>query len=387
MDPAIEEIRNSLVRCATMSSMSTRVTSSPAPSSPQEVKPQATPEPELPGPAAPESPPTPQGDGIDPVAAPTSSNAPAYRVAIQKYMTNEQQIIASQGFTQKPTNRSFALFHNGPPSKGLAVMLHGFSAGTVQWNPIAEELYAQGYDVFVPALPGHGLVDKDGNDDTSRVPTAATWKRWDEFEDAMFELTRSSGKLSVVGISCGGMLALKMAERHGKERGPDGKPILRNVVAASPFLKLIGNYATVGPVDIKNSTASAALRKVEHAVGKPADWFLQTQQVDMDKDGPRPIPYGFRYSNQDEILGMDNAAKETRKNAKHVQGVPTQIIATAADDQADPAAMQQFARESGAAFFEFPADEHVPHAMVNPLENPNPQAWDKVRDIILSRLQ
>jgi alpha-beta hydrolase superfamily lysophospholipase len=366
-----------------MSSMSTRI---PSGSGSPPVQPPA------PKPAA-KSPLPPAGEGqsegrrLDGVDAPIVAAPPTgplrYRAAIQEYMTNEQQVIASQGFTQKPGNRSFALFHNGAP-KGLVVMLHGFSAGTEQWSPIAQDLYAQGYDVFVPSLPGHGYVDKDGKDDTSRVPTAKTWKRWDAFEDGIYDLVKSSGHVSAVGLSCGGMLALKMAERHGKDRGPDGQPVIRSVVAASPFLKLTGDYTKVGPIDIKNATVASTLRKVEMGAGEPVDKLLQTQQVDMGAD---PIPYGFRYTNQDEILGMDDAAVETRKNAKRVGGIPTQIIATAADALADPAAMQEFATHSGARFFEFPASDNVPHAMVNPLENPDPKSYEKVRELILSNVK
>ena len=39
------------------------------------------------------------------------------------------------------------------------------------------------------------------------------------------------------------------------------------------------------------------------------------------------------------------------------------------------------------AFFEFPAGDHVPHAMVNPLENPDPKAYQKVRELILANVK
>src|SRR5436853_557798 len=89
----------------------------------------------------------------------------AYRSDMQAYIDAEQAQIKAWGLTQKAGNQSFVRFHQGPAPKGVIVLLHGFSAGTAQWHAYVDELFNRGYDVFVPALPGHGLVNKAGEDD------------------------------------------------------------------------------------------------------------------------------------------------------------------------------------------------------------------------------
>jgi pimeloyl-ACP methyl ester carboxylesterase len=81
------------------------------------------------------------------------------------------------------------------------------------------------------------LVDQHRRESTRRVPKASQSRRYDAFADQVFETARAYDKVHVVGLSGGGMVALRMAERHGQERGNDGQPILQNVVAVSPYLR------------------------------------------------------------------------------------------------------------------------------------------------------
>jgi esterase/lipase len=60
-------------------------------------------------------------------------------------------------------NKSVFLKHNEIKGlKGLIIALHGFSAGTWQFEHIAPQLAEIGYDVYVPRLPGHGFKNNKG---------------------------------------------------------------------------------------------------------------------------------------------------------------------------------------------------------------------------------
>jgi len=337
----------------------------------------------------------------------TPPSAPGYRAAIVNYMAQEDRAIkadfpGARPLRRKPLNRSFALFHEGTTPRPVVVMLHGFSAGTEQWAPIAYELFAKGYDVFVPCLPGHGLLNLDGSEFTGAVPTGATWKWWDDFAERIYGLVKSAPNVSMVGLSFGGNLSLKAAERHRAELAADGQPILRNVVAVSPFLAFTGTYDPQSALDkqkgkkptavdsfvearkIPNERVATALEWAEGVAPERVHAYLQSLQVDMRSVSNPPLDYGFKFASQDAVLGMFKAAEETRANAAQLDGLKLQIIASQAGATADPSAMLKFGEDSGAEIYEFAKADGVPHAMVHPLENPTP-SWNKVRDLILSR--
>ena len=88
-------------------------------------------------------------------------------------------------------------------------MYHGFTSCAQQFEDIGRRVAAEGYDVLIPRLPGHGLVPIDGlegrTDDLSRLPTSA--EDYDGFVremDAISALSR--GERIVVGLSMGGAL-------------------------------------------------------------------------------------------------------------------------------------------------------------------------------------
>jgi pimeloyl-ACP methyl ester carboxylesterase len=324
--------------------------------------------------------------------APASFQASDYRGSVQKYIADEQAQIAKSGHTQKAANQSFAMFHQGPAEKGVALLLHGFNAGTEQWRPLAQEIFDKGYDVFVPSFPGHGLLAADGSEDSSMIPTLADHQAWSRFEDKVVDAVRGSGDLTVVGISVGGMLSLHLSERHADDPGAAG-PLIQKVVSIAPYDELAGNYKlgstelAFGPLKVRNQRVAEVLDVAELAIGAPVDRFLANQKV--DRQGPHPeIYYGSRYVSFDNVLSLEATANETEAGAARLSHVPggVHVLVTEADNLVDPSAAIGLAKSIGAELHVFPKADGVPHAMIHPLENKNPAAFNEARTEILSRL-
>lgn len=92
------------------------------------------------------------------------------------------------------------------------LLFHGFTATTVEVQPIAKFLHDFGYTVSAPLLPGHGHTPEELN----RV----TWKDWGNCaEEAYKQLNENCEKLFVLGESMGGLLALSLSISHPEISG------------------------------------------------------------------------------------------------------------------------------------------------------------------------
>jgi carboxylesterase len=95
------------------------------------------------------------------------------------------------------------------PRVGVLVC-HGFTGSPQSMRPWAEHLAAAGYGVRLPRLPGHGTSWRDMQ--------MTTWDDWyAEVDRAFNELKAAYDQVFVVGLSMGGTLALRVAQRHGAE--------------------------------------------------------------------------------------------------------------------------------------------------------------------------
>lgn len=87
------------------------------------------------------------------------------------------------------------------------LFLHGFTGSPAALRPLAEEAAARGYRVRLPRLPGHG---------TRWQELAVTaWQDWYDVAEREFGALREHcRRVFVVGLSMGGALALRLAQRH-----------------------------------------------------------------------------------------------------------------------------------------------------------------------------
>lgn len=100
--------------------------------------------------------------------------------------------------------------------RGALLLIHGFTACAQQNDVIAPLLAAQGYHVFVPRVPGHGLparrTDEGWQDNLSQMIEVGEVQRYRAFAHSLAELLQSeSGIKGVVGVSLGATLALSVA--------------------------------------------------------------------------------------------------------------------------------------------------------------------------------
>jgi carboxylesterase len=103
------------------------------------------------------------------------------------------------------------------------ILLHGFTATTVEVKPLAEYLNHQGgFQVFAPLLPGHGTNPADLNN--------VTWKDWrNEIITVYQEASQNFKNVYVGGESMGGVLACLLASEF-KE--------IKKLVLFSPAIKV-----------------------------------------------------------------------------------------------------------------------------------------------------
>ena len=243
-------------------------------------------------------------------------------------------------------------------AKGTIVMYHGFTAGTWQFELLARKVYAAGFNVYVPRLPGHGFHDANGREDPRQLLTARNWRDYETFADSTFEdVTGLGAPISVIGLSVGGAVALRAAELHDD--------IVR-VVAYAPFMQAHG-AAKLGLsfehlLDVLTfGVAGNTLSLVPGGWGKAVE--LQTAS------GERP---GHAIFNLGTIYAATLLGREILANASHLKA-PVQFFTTAIDHAADETTIRELYKRIGGparqGWYQYPASEKVPHPMIHPYED------------------
>ncbi|HWR42509.1 alpha/beta hydrolase [Sporomusa sp.] len=102
--------------------------------------------------------------------------------------------------------------------KGV-LLVHGFTGAPSEMRLAGEYLNNLGYTVFAPRLPGHGTTPEE------MAKTA--WPHWyDSVEDGYHLLAGICTSVAAVGLSMGGLLALKLASEY---------PLRRLAVISAPI--------------------------------------------------------------------------------------------------------------------------------------------------------
>ncbi len=91
------------------------------------------------------------------------------------------------------------------------LLLHGFTGGPFEVEPLAEYLRSLGYECRVPTLPGH---DQELHE-LGRV----SWRDWlDAAAGEAYEMSRRYTTMDVIGFSMGGLLSAYVANRFPVRR-------------------------------------------------------------------------------------------------------------------------------------------------------------------------
>ena len=99
-------------------------------------------------------------------------------------------------------------FYEGRPDKrhfGL-LLIHGFTGSTVEMKPMGRYFHQQGYSVCGPLLKGHGTTPEDMNE--------TNWVDWLASAKEGYQRLKEAGceHIGVIGLSMGGLLALKIGQ-------------------------------------------------------------------------------------------------------------------------------------------------------------------------------
>lgn len=124
---------------------------------------------------------------------------------------------------QNPESDGGSFLWTGNPGQTTAViLLHGFTATTVEVRPMAKYLNEQGYTVAGPLLPGHGVSPEELN--------TVRYQDWiGAAENTYFELRQSYEHIFVIGESMGGLCTLWLAAEH---------PDISGVMVFAPALNI-----------------------------------------------------------------------------------------------------------------------------------------------------
>lgn len=98
-------------------------------------------------------------------------------------------------------------FEGGPIG---VLLIHGFTGTPQSLRPWGAHLAEAGYSVSCPRLPGHGTAIAEMN--------ATRWPDWYGAAQRSFDELRSrTSEVFVAGLSMGGTLAIRLAEKHGDQ--------------------------------------------------------------------------------------------------------------------------------------------------------------------------
>jgi len=181
-------------------------------------------------------------------------------------------------------------------------------------------------------------IETDGDPDFDRYYISSHWRYLTEAQTRLAELDALPGPIYTVGLSVGGAVALGLAASRPER--------IRRVVAYAPLLRIFGQdrrrYVNLaGPLDISESGWDPNLR------------FPVGCLTAADRFGSC------------EVMG--------KTSVRSLQAIPTFMVLTENEDAADIETTQQFfeklgGQRQGHRLFFYPAEDLVPHPMVDPTE-------------------
>jgi carboxylesterase len=184
------------------------------------------------------------------------------------------------------------------------LLCHGFTGSPQSMRPWAEHLAAAGFGVRLPRLPGHGTTWRDMQ--------VTTWDDWyAEVDRAFQELRAGYDRVFVMGLSMGGTLTLRLAERHGAQVDgivlvnasvkPD-KPVIKLV----PVLKhLVPSVPGIGNAINKEGVSELAYDRVPLKALHSFAGGWRTVQADLPKVTQPTLLYR---SGSDPVVHPSNSA-------------------------------------------------------------------------------
>lgn len=285
--------------------------------------------------------------------------------AIERSLGREKALKAGtdpSGLRLQPNYESIFMPQPTGQAKGTVVLYHGFTAGPWQYKELAEQFHKAGYHVYAPRIVGHGLMTADGKVTSQEVPRAHQRQQYETYIDERFaEAAALGAPVYMVGLSGGGNLALRTAEKH---------PEVKRVVALAPYVGP-GNAVRYG-----TWLLSWANKLTFGLVSRVLNW----------------VPYGKNDLPDPANLmphtkGTFGQAWSIRSIGYNLKSIPAQVqfMTTHGDFLSGDKPVQKLIERSGGdeknGWYHFKAEEKVPHAMVSRDQNHAPGTVDTINRV------
>lgn len=242
--------------------------------------------------------------------------------------------------------------------KGTVVLLHGFTACPQQFFELATQvLVPQGFEVYLPLLPGHGLLQKRGKDDHSEIPTAKNWeKKYGQLAQTIHRVMEqaSPGLRGISGLSVGGALAEYTVQKRPElfDRALILVPLLR---FSAPLLRRFNHL----PEKYQPYARAATLNKMTRV---PLSWgegcFYERSQ---GRAGICDFTFGH-------LAGAAELGYETLTKATPRRTTLTQVVGVDGDQAADTPSARELANKLGAQFCMYP--KPIGHSFLSRCDSP-----------------
>ena len=263
--------------------------------------------------------------------------------------------------------RTRLMLQPDPIGKETVVLLHGWSAGTYQFDELAPQVFAQGKNVYIPRLEGHGFQSAAGVADASHMVKPWERDRYPRFAEQVYQEVKGLGPIQLVGLSGGANVALDIASRH---------PDVKGVVAMAPYL---------GTQDSRANAAHHVFASLDRVSFGQASRVLQAVPHSWGK-GPIDGPGHWDHT-AGGIYALSTYGRQVVRNLEGVQ-VPIQFITSRADEAASrQQVFRAFDNAGGSRLHGWHDFETVTHAMVSKRNNPDQASIDVLTHITLDFLE
>lgn len=197
------------------------------------------------------------------VSVPADAAQPAadYATAMARFGALRQAEEADPGIRSDCYSQ---IYDHGARTQRVVVLFHGYTNCPKQFAQLAGELYGQGWTVFVPRAPHHGMAEG-----APGVMGSITADQLRSYADASVDIASGLGEqVSVLGLSGGGTVTSYVAQHRDVALAVPIAAFLGIPAVPAPLTPQLVNFLDAAPAwDIRDSTWDDPTRpKFPHGV-------------------------------------------------------------------------------------------------------------------------